>query len=106
MKGERLAAGEKRLDDGAAEDLAGPGAIAEPARDDDRRAEVVFTLAHRLAGVDAHLHGKPLAAGAAARRLLHHNRAAHGVRRRGERHHQAIAERLHLRPAVCADGVA
>ena len=106
VEGKRLPAGEERLDDGAAENLAGLRAVAEPPRDDDRGAEVVVTFAHRLAGVDADLHGKPLAADAATRTLLHHDRAAHGVCRRGEGDHQAVAEGLHLRPAVRANGVA
>ena len=102
---ERLTAGEQRLDDGAAEDLAGTRAIAQPARGHDSGAEVVAFVAQRVAGVDADADGDALASDGAARRLLHRDRTAYGISGGRERHHEAVAERLHLGAAVGADGI-
>ena len=94
------------FDDGAAEDLAGAGAIAEAAGGDDGGAEVVAFVAQRVAGVDADADRDALASDGTARRLLHRDRAADGVGGGSEGDHQAVAERLHLGAAVGADGVA
>ena len=99
-KRERLFAHEQARDQGATEDLPTVGVIAEPAGDHDRRAEVVALLALHLADVQADADREPLARGAPTRRLLHRDRAAHGVGGRGEHRHQAIAEPLHLLAAM------
>ena len=69
---------------------------------DDRRAEVVGLVAQRLADVQADADRRAARRRAPPRRLLHRDGAAHGVGGGGERDHQAVAEPLHLVPAVRA----
>ena len=103
---ERLASGEHVRDGGAAPDLAGRGGVAQPARDDDRRAEQVALVTQGIADVEADADREVLAGDGAARGLLHVDGAAHGVGGGVEGDHEAVAERLHLGPAVGGDGLA
>ena len=97
---------EQPHDDVAREDLARAAAVAEPPRDDDGRAEVVGLVDERLADVEAGADLQPLARRRAPRRLLHGDRALHGVGGGVEGDHQPVAEPLHLVAAVRLDGLA
>jgi hypothetical protein len=88
-------------DEVGGDDLPGLRGVAQALRDDDGRADEVGADPHRLAGVQPHAQHGALAAG--ADRLLHGRRAGHRPAGGRERHHQPVAEALHLLAAVAAD---
>ena len=103
MEGEGLAAEEEPGDERGAEDLPGLRQVTELPRHDDRRPEVVRLLSQRFAHVETDANLQTLAGYRLLRRLLHHNRAANGVRRRWEGDHQPIAQPLQFVTAVGGD---
>ena len=100
--GEPAARADQRAHQLRGEDLAWRAGVAEPLGDHHRRAEVVALVADRLADVQADANGeRKLAAGTGAvDGLLDRDRACDGVNRAHERHHQPVAEVLHLLAAV------
>ena len=78
---------------------------AQARRLDDGRAEPVVVFEGRLTHRDADAERERELAPAAERidLLLHAARSAHGVGVARERHHQPVAEVLHLGPAVRGD---
>ena len=84
------------------EDLARRAGVTEPLGDHHRRAEVIALVANRLADVqaDANRERKLAAGTGAVDGLLDRDRARDGVNRAHERHHQPVAEVLHLLAAV------
>ena len=93
----------------ADEDLAALGRRAQPRRLDHRRAEPVAVLERRVAGADPDPHREPRAVAAPVVQvdaLLHRDRAGDRVGRRRVRHHQRVADRLHLGAAGAADRLA
>ena len=88
------------------EDLASLGVCAQPRRLDDRLAKKVALLLGRLARreADSDRKGTYGPAVMALDALLHPDGAGEGTAQAGERHHQAVAQVLHLRPARSAHG--
>ena len=80
------------------EDLPAPGRRAQPGRLDDRVAEVVGVVLHRLAGAQADPDREVLAPGTVVvlDRLLHAHRAGQRPAQRGVHDHQPVAEILDL----------
>ena len=82
-------------DDLRDEDLAGPGGVTEPARNDHGSPVEVFVVRKRLTRVQAD--PQPEVSRRGGHGALHVDRATHGRDDAWERHHQAVAGRLRPR---------
>jgi hypothetical protein len=98
-------AGQEAADRLGAQDLAGFGAIAQAAGHHHRGAEVVAGVPQRLTGVEPHPERQALAPDRAARRPLHGHRRPERPGGGGERHHEPVAQPLHLVAAVGGGGL-
>ena len=92
-------------DEVAAQDLSALRGVAQPARDDDGRADVVGLVLERLADVDADADAQAFAVDRPPCGSLHRDRGANGGGGGRERHHQPVTRPLDVPAPVGAGGL-